>query len=278
MDLSQLSETTITWAQVLLAVIAILGGWVAAHFVGKGVAVVLGRVPNLPAGVLTFATRFVRTLLILLGIGVALAFLGADVQPLIAIVLVVGVIVVLVLRGVADNFAASVLIQTRRPVTAGEEIMVEGPDGEPIVGTVVELNSRSVILRTVDGRTVHVPNAKLLADALVNHSRSGARRSEVQVRVELGGHAEVVDDVLARAVEAASSVDGIDGERVQTVVQSISPGRVIARLQFWHDPAVGLRATSDVIRAVHGAFAADGLAATVTSTPGLPPLVPPDGF
>lgn len=278
MDLSQLAETTITWEQVLFAVIALIAGWVGAYFAGKGMSAVLSRVPNLPDGVRTFATRFTRSLLILLGVGVALAFLGANVQPLIAILLAAGVIVVLVLRGVADNFAASVLIQTRRPVVAGEEIMVEGPDGEPIIGTVVDLNSRSVILITVDGRTVHVPNAKLLADALVNHTRSGSRRSEVQVRVELGGRADAVDHVLGRARDAAASVEGIDRQRLQTVVQSISPGRVIARLQYWHDPAVGVRATSDVVRAVSAAFVTEGLTATVTSTPGLPPLVPPDGF
>ena len=85
--------------------------------------------PNVSPSVVRAAGRFTQYTLLLLGIGIGLAFLGANVQPLLAVVIVVLVVVVLVLRGVADNFAASVIIQSRKQVVVGEEITVEGPDG-----------------------------------------------------------------------------------------------------------------------------------------------------
>src|SRR4030095_2421968 len=125
----------------------------------------LTRVPNMSPAAVRFIGRFVQYTLLLLGIGVGLAFLGANVQPLIAVVVIVLVIVVLVLRGVADNFAASVIIQSRKPVVVGDEITVEGPDGKALTGIIVELNSRAVVFETFDGRTAHVPNGKLLAES-----------------------------------------------------------------------------------------------------------------
>lgn len=275
-DFSQFLTTPVTWWEVLLAVIAVLAGWIASRFAKKGVVALMGRVPNASPALVTFAARFTQYTLLLLGLGVALALLGANLQPLLAIVIIVGLVVVLVLRGVADNFAAGVLIQTRRSATVGDELMVEGPDGEPIVGTVSELNSRSVILTTVDGRTVHVPNAQLLANALVNHSRHGARRSEVQVRVERTADTSV-DDVLTRVTDAAASVDGVlSSAPARALAVSVSSDRVVARVQYWHHPLRGVPITSDVVRAVAETLGDAGWKGTVTSTPGPPPLVPSD--
>ena len=83
-------------------------------------------------------------------------------------------VLVLALRGIADNFAASVVLQARHPIALGDEI-----ESGDFVGVVTELNGRSVVIRTVDGRTVHVPNGEILQERLVNNSTHGARRSEI---------------------------------------------------------------------------------------------------
>ena len=205
-DFSEFLATPITWWAALLAVLSVVAGWIASRFAKRGVTAFLSRVPGVSPAAVRFAGRFAQYTLLLLGIGVALAFLGANVQPLIAAVVIALVIVVLVLRGVADNFAASVIIQSRKPVVIGEEITVEGPDGEALSGIIVELNSRAVVFETFDGRTAHVPNGKMLAETFTNNSRRGIRRSEAQVRVELPGTA--VEDLVIALTEAAASVEG----------------------------------------------------------------------
>ncbi|GAA5204028.1 hypothetical protein GCM10025773_36580 [Microbacterium jejuense] len=235
----------------------------------------MARVPNATPAMTRFAARFAQYSLLLLGIGVGLAFLGANIQPLLAVVIVLAIVGVLVLRGVADNFAASVLIATRRPIVIGEQITVEGPDGELLSGTVSELNSRSVVLLTADGRTLHVPNAKLLGDTLVNDSRHGALRSEVQVRVERAGAS--IDDVVKTLVDAATAVDGVhEIPVVAVVVTGVSPERIVASVQFWHQPADGVTVTSDVVRALAAALAERHGAAVVSSDVPAAPLTPAD--
>ncbi|MFK4807340.1 mechanosensitive ion channel domain-containing protein [Microbacterium sp. ZW CA_36] len=275
MDFSTFLSTPITWWQVLGAVLALLAGWIASRFARRGVIDLMGHLPTATPAATRFAARVAQYTLLLLGAGIALAILGANMQPVLAIVLVMAVVAVLVLRGVADNFAASVLIATRKPVTLGEDITVEGPDGEPLTGTVVELNSRAVVFVTPDGRTAHVPNGKLLAETLVNNSRHGGRRSEVQVRVERAGAS--LDDIIAALTDAAAAVDGVHPEPGAGVLLSaVSDARVTARVQFWHDTSNGLSVTSAVVAAITTGLAERGWAATVTSETVVPPLVPGD--
>ena len=67
----------------------------------------------------------------LLGAGIALTFLGVEIQPLLAAALIVAVVAILAIRGVTDNFAAGVVIQSRRPVHIGDEIEVLDQTGGP---------------------------------------------------------------------------------------------------------------------------------------------------
>ncbi|MBW9119343.1 mechanosensitive ion channel [Microbacterium trichothecenolyticum] len=275
MDFSQFLSTPITWWQVLWAIVALLAGWIASRIAKRTVTDLMRHVPTATPAATRFAARFAQYTLLLVGFGLALAFLGANVQPVLAVVIVLVVVAALVLRGVADNFAASVLIATRKPVMVGEEITVEGPDGKPLTGTVIELNSRAVVFTTPDGRTAHVPNSKLLAETLVNNSRHGGRRSEVQVRVERSGTA--VDEVVGALVESAAAVEGVHADPAAGVlVTAVSATRITGRVLFWHDAAQGLAVTSDVVAALTAGLAQHGWSSTVTSETVAPPLVPGD--
>lgn len=275
MDFSAFLSTPISWWQLLLAIASVAAGWVASRFAKKAALGLMVRIPTATPSVTRFVARFVQYTVLLLGVGLGLAFLGANVQPLLAVVIVVAVTAVLVLRGVADNFAASVLIATRQPVVIGDEVMVEGPDGKALTGTVVDLNSRTVVFVTPDGRTAHVPNSQVLAETFVNNTRHGARRGEVQVRVERNG--ATVEAIVSALSDAAAAVGGVRTEEaVAVLVSAVSDERLTARVQFWHDPASGLSVTSDVVAALAAVLTGRGWAATVTSEAVVPPLVPGD--
>lgn len=273
MDWSQFLPQSVDWWHLLFAGLAVGVGWVTAHFARKGVLALTSRLAGVGPSLAQLASRIVYYLIFLLGIGVALAFLGANVQPLLAIVVVLLVVVVLVLRGVADNFAAGVLIQTRKTVSVGDEIQVDTADGA-MTGTVTELNSRAVILLTLDGRTIHVPNSRLLGDPLINNSTHGTRRSEVQVRIARADHS--VHDLLDLITTAAHAAEGVDAAHAtRALTTTVSPDRLTARVQYWHPPLQRVPVTAVVVESIARALASAGLVGTVTSEPGPPPLVPP---
>lgn len=263
--------------QIGLAVLSVLVGWLLSRFARKGVLKLTTRTPGISDSVAQLAARFTQYALLLVGIGVGLAFLGANVQPLLAMTAIAVVVLILVLRGVADNFAAGVLIQSRQSVKIGEEIAIDGPDGE-IRGKVQELNGRAVILTTVDGRTVHVPNAALLTGVLVNNSRHGARRSALDVRIARSDDLDL-DEVIGIITDAAATVDGVHTrERPGVRISSVSPTRWMLELQVWHHPLHGAAVVSDTVRAVAEALEAAGLRSVVTPEHGTPPLVPPEPY
>ncbi len=275
MDFSQFFAADLSWWEVTFALISIIVGWILSRFAKRGTLAVLAHVPNVTPTLALVGSRLAQYSVLLLGFGIALAILGANVQPLLAMTLVVVVVAVLVLRGVADNFAAGVLIQSRHTVVVGDDLMVEGPDGEPIIGTVTELNSRAVIMTTIDGRTVHTPNAKLMTDTLVNLSRHGERRSEVQVRIERGP--TPVEDVLQAVTDAAAHAEGVlESTPARALVSTVSPERIAARVQFWHAPSAAITTSAAVVAAISAAITNAGWRGTVTSDATAPPLIAPD--
>jgi small conductance mechanosensitive channel len=248
---------------VLLALISILAGWILARIARRTVAGLLTRLRGLSPKVSSLTARVVYYAVLLLAIGVALTFLGAPVQPLLAATVIVAVLAALALRGITDNFASGLVLQTRRPIDIGDLIC-----SDDRMGTVVDMNGRSVLLRTADGAHVHVPNSTVLQNTLINYSEGGGNRSEIEVRLR-------VDDDDRRALrrrlaELVTAVPGVSGERpVQVITILDSPERLIVRVWFWHPPADGALVTSAVVEAVAEFLRATGSEAVVTSA--LPP-------
>lgn len=272
---TDLLPDAIQWWQVVLALLSVILGWVLGRLAKRGLLVVSKRTHVISPGGALLAARIVQYTILLLGVGVGLAFIGANVQPLLAVVIILAVILALVLRGTAENFAAGVLIQTRQPVRIGEEVEVPAPEGT-IVGSVTELNGRSVILITVDGRTVHVPNAHLLSETVVNHSRHGARRSAVSVRVARATDV-AVPDILASLVAAVAEAEGVHTrENPRAMLVSVSPERVVADVQFWHHPTHGAAVSAAAVLSLSADLERRGWTATVSSEQAPPPLTPPE--
>lgn len=265
-EASELAATTIDPWHIVGAVLALLGGWIASRFARRATGRLVDRVEGISPELKAFLVRLSGYIVVFIGFGVALAFLGAEIQPLIVVAILGAVVLGLALRGVADNFAAGIVIQTRRPLHVGDEIEASG-----YVGVVQELNSRAVVVETADGRLVHLPNGELLENPLVNNTVAGARRSEVEVRVES-------DDPAAarrRIISATVAVDGVmtDPAPIGTFT-AVEPDRVTVRVRFWHDPMSGLTVTSDVVQAIAAGASHDGGPATVVAPPPVAPLTP----
>jgi small-conductance mechanosensitive channel len=259
------------WA-VLWAVLTLLATWIVARLARTGITRLVDRVPGLSDGIKVLAVRLGGYGIWLIGIGVALTFLGASIQPVLAVAFILAVVAVLVLRGISDNFASGVVLQARHPIDVGDEITSGGT-----TGIVIELNSRSVVLQTTDGRIVHIPNSTVLGGALTNNSRHGSRRSEVQVRVDASAlaHAEL-RELVQGATEAAAGVH----HRERVIVRSVlrAPDRCVLLVQFWHHPLHTVAVRAAVVDALAEALEAKGAAAVVTSEPPPPPLASPTGI
>ncbi|MEV7692139.1 mechanosensitive ion channel domain-containing protein [Microbacterium sp. NPDC089189] len=266
-----LASPSVSGWDLALAAASIVVAWIVAVIAKKAVLALLRKLQGITEGAAILTARIVKYAILLLGVGVAFAFLGASIQPLIAVAIVVVAVIVLALRGVSHNFAAGVVLQSRHPIKVGDEITVAD-----VTGTVRELNGRSVVIVTRDGRTVHVPNAQVLESPLSNHSERGRRRSDVQVRARAS--VTRVDDLSATITDAVHAVVGVHTrEPVAVLVQTVEPERLTLLVRFWHHPLAAPAVVSPVVAGIAAALTEQGIAATVTSDIPVPPLtLPPE--
>jgi len=252
------------------AAVVLVAALVIAHFAKKGVLALLQKLPGLRPGLVSLTSRLVKYGIILLAVGIDLALLGANIQPLLAAVIIVAAIGALALRGVAGNFGAGVVIQARRSIHVGQEIEVLD-----YVGTVTELNSRAIVISTRDGRSVHIPNSSVLENPMINHSELGGRRSALEVRVAT---ALPVDTVMTHIRESAQSATEEGAQPVSVLVRSVSPDRATFEVRLWHSPLREPQVTSDAVGAIYRGLVDLGVRATVVYPVPVLPLSPPPEF
>lgn len=254
---------------VLFALIAVAAGILLGILAHRATLRVCARVPGLSADLGRRIARGVRLTVILLGVGVGIAFLGAPIQPILAVAIIVAVVAGLALRGISENFAAGLVLQTRRPFSAGDVVEVAG-----YRGAVREVTSRTVVVRTADGRVAHIPNADVIGNPFVNESELGGRRSEVEVRVRADAASR--EQVRTEIAEACAAVEGVHRrEPVRVLSVAHEPERYTVRAQFWHHAGDEVAVTAAVVDAVWAALG--DREATVTSAPPPAPLSPPAG-
>jgi small conductance mechanosensitive channel len=173
---------------------------------------------------------------------------------------IVAAVIVLALRGVADNFGASIVLQTRKPVRHGDWVDVGGERG-----CVIEMNARSVVLMTADGRQIHVPNAALLSEPIVNLTIGGGVRTEIELRTAAESTRH---EAAAVATDACWLVAGVLSSPAPDILWTASsPDSATCRLRFWTEASQTTRVESEVLDAVTEALAARKIAAWLTSSP-----------
>jgi small conductance mechanosensitive channel len=255
----------LVWAGVVVLLTLLVARYAARATIRVG-----GRLGGVPDDVVAQVARVVRYAVYLFGVGMVLSVLGAPIQPvLVALLLVVGALV-LVGRGVADNVGAGLVIQTRRTLKLGDLVESSG-----YLGHVTEMNSRSVVIDTADGVTVHLPNDDVLNTPLLNYSTRGATRSELEVAVAGGVDPEVA---MEAARTAAAVVRGVNpAPTPATSLVSLGSGRSVFRLSVWHDPAAGAEVRSRLIAAVYDGLSDAGLSGSVCWPPAPPAPRPAEG-
>ncbi|GAB2448510.1 small-conductance mechanosensitive channel MscS [Conyzicola lurida] len=265
------APTSISAWDAVLALVIVVAGWIVSSLAKRGTLTLMHRVKGLGESVAVLVARVVRYGLLLLTVGIALTVLGAPLQPVLAAVIIVAAVAYLALRGIATNFGAGLVIQARRLVQLGDEISVLG-----FSGVVTDLNGRSVILHTVDGRVVHIPNASLLDTPVISNSGAQPHRSEIEVRART---AAPYADVRRTVVDAVRSTPHVRDEPAATaLVVSRSPETLTLRVRFWHDAHHHGAIRSAAVCAVLDAFDAAGTEVVVSSDVPPAPLTPAGPF
>jgi len=248
-DLDDVVDTSnVTEWDIVAGVASVLVGAVVGRMLALLVRRAAGRT-SLPPNIVDLAATVAMWTVVTTGFVVGLTFVGLNATPLWFLLLLFVMMFVVGGRALFEGFGAGVMLQARAPFTPGD--LVDLGDQR---GVVLEVNSRTVILDTIDGRRIHIPNQRVLNNDIVNLSIRGARMSEIALDVT---YATDLDRARRVAVSAAETADGqLPDHPPTTAVSSFDSSAIRITLRIWHAPDLQSEwaATDAASRAVHVAY------------------------
>jgi potassium efflux system protein len=200
--LFRLNGTDVTVTSVALCAAILIATWVAARLARKLIAERLLARTNLAVGARYAVGRVLGYLIFVVGGMLALNALGINATSLAAFGAALGVGLGFGLQDVVKNFVAGIIVLLERPITIGDRIEVD-----KMTGDVVEIRTRSTVIRTNDDVYLIVPNSKFITDTVTNWSyRTGRIRFRVPISVAGDSRPREVEEAL---IAAAARSDGI---------------------------------------------------------------------
>jgi small conductance mechanosensitive channel len=276
-DGSQIDEFIDTTAVTGWDVVIGLAILVLTFPVSSAVSWIVGRLlrkSKLPDVYRLLTKRLSRTAVVIVGVAVAVSMMGVSVQWFTVVVIFIGLVTVLMLRPLVENFSAGLLLEVRGSFVVGDEIHSNGHEGEVQI-----INGRTTVLKTRDGRRVAIPSSDVLDNSIIIYTSFEKRRSSLTVDIEYGADLDAAEEAL---ITAASSADGVLDDPAPSVrARDFGNGTYQLDLRWWHGPRLSdeSQAQDQVVRHVKRELDAAGIAMpspeSIIRQPDLPDDSPP---
>ena len=169
--------------------IFIVGRWIS-RFLRKMIVNLMTKA-KMDVTLVSFVGNISYIALLAFVIVAALNQLGIQTTSFIAILGAAGLAIGLALQGSLSNFAAGVLMIIFRPFEVGHRI-----DGGGVAGVVEDINIFTTQLKTVDNKTIIVPNAILTGDNIINYSAKKIMRVDFVIGVSYDADVDHTKKVL----------------------------------------------------------------------------------
>jgi small conductance mechanosensitive channel len=245
-------ELGVQYGMKSLGAIAILviGLWVARQI--KKVAIKLMERSKIDNTLVSFVSSLVHVAMQVFVIIAALETLDVKTTSFIAMLGAAGLAVGLALQGSLSNFAAGVLMIIFKPFRVGELIEAGG-----VLGKVREIGIFTTVVDTLDNRKTIVPNAKLMADNIINYSANNTRRVDLVAGISYG---DDIDKARAAIQAALAEVPGIlETPAPDIVVSAMADSSVNFAVRPWCRPADYWGVYFGVTEAIKKRFDADDI-------------------
>ncbi|UKT65475.1 mechanosensitive ion channel family protein [Pedobacter mucosus] len=163
--------------------------------------------------------RILLVLTVMQIIGIQLTFLTVLVGGL-------SVAAGLALSGTLQNFASGVLILILRPFIVGDNIVAQGQEG-----TVSSIQIFYTIVKTFDNRTVVIPNSKLSNEVIINISREGSRRLDIEIKLSYSIDYELIVQTFNQTVDGF--IGCLDSPQKRIGISSLDDNGYKVLLNVW---------------------------------------------
>ena len=156
----------------------------------------------------------------------ALSSLGVQTNTLLAAVGAAGLAIGLALQSSLSNLAAGILLAVNKIFKKADYIEANG-----VAGSVTSIGLFTTTLRTIDNRSVTVPNDALFSNNIVNYSRFPIRRIDLRVSIAYEDDVQVACQVLTDLLNQSDAV--VDRQDVVVGVESFGEYGVNLLVRCW---------------------------------------------
>jgi len=178
------------WAiKAAVSVVVLVGGWIAVKLIVNMFCKVLAR-RGADEMLRRFAGSVLKAVLLIVVAIMTLSTLGVDTTSLIAVLGAGSLAIGLALQDSIKNVASGVMVIVTRPFKVGDLVEIAG-----ISGQVEKVDLTQTLLRTLDNRSIIVPNGTVFSSEIINYSARKTRRIDLVFGIGYG------DDIAtARAI------------------------------------------------------------------------------
>ncbi len=243
-----LKGTTISLSSIALAFVTIWISFRIANFLGRMLNGALEK-KAVDSGVRDSLEKFLRYLVIVIGILFAADIMGFSLSSLAALSAILMVGIGFGLQNITQNFISGIILLIERPVKVGDIVKV----GD-VTGKIFDIRVRATVIQTRDDISIIVPNSKFIAEEVVNQSFLGQRiRKHVRVGVAYGSELKVVQATLLKV--AADHPEILDDPEPTVIFENFGDSSLEFDLRFWSSSLWDIeRICSDIRFAIDEAF------------------------
>lgn len=212
---------------LVVALFVLILFYVLGKLARKAVGKLLSKVTDNKT-VTNLLETIIGILIIGIGVFIALSVLQLDgaVTSLLAGAGIIGLALGFAFQDIASNFISGVILSIRHPFGIGD--IIETND---FYGTVVKLNLRNTIMRTVTGQIVYVPNKRVFENPLQNYTTTGLRRIDLACGVSYGDDLEKARKVALKAVDSVKNV--LSDKGIEFYYDEFGDSSINFKIRFW---------------------------------------------
>lgn len=200
MDLAKFYDKAYLWIltvgpRILGAMLLLLFGIWLIKIINRWIRNAIMR-HKMDASLRPFLLSLTSTILqILLALAV-MQVLGIQMTVFAALVGAFGVAAGLALSGTLQNFTGGIIILLLKPYKVGDNIISQAQEG-----TVNAIRVFYTVMVTYDNKTVIIPNSKLANEVIINLSREGKRRVDIELKLNYGVDFTTIENIIKNVLQ-----------------------------------------------------------------------------
>lgn len=185
--------------KIILAIIIFIAAQFLIRFIRKWVnrvfiAPKFDQIRSFLEGIVALTLQVLLVLLLMQILGIQMTLFAA-------VITAFGVAAGFALSGTLQNFASGVIILALRPYRVGDNIITQGQEG-----TVSSIQIFYTVVTSFDNKTIIVPNSKLSNEVIINLSRKGSRRIDIELKFSYAIDIEQIKNILEKTILSSQNL------------------------------------------------------------------------